>query len=305
MENVKEETVLGWVDDWLSHLENDRNMPYTTVHQTYKNRVGYWLDWCRDHSVDVLHPDLGEFYKFARRPRRTGGAPAVNTVKNDLLALKSFYRWLCDFGHLDDNPMSKVVTPKIPQSKSKAITDQDWIDLWNRDLRPRCRQHAGWCFYLGLRRQEAADLNVSDVSHSNVHIMRKGGSVDSLPYRKLGQVITNLLIQRGWEEAQDAYDEWLSMVDFCRKNNVGNQMGYPLNKHGRVDGNYFYKDLRLAGEYVIHPHSLRHSFVTNMAKWGATIDEIAMLVGHRSVDTTRTYLDSHGNLAERLLTIVK
>ena len=49
----------------------------------------------------------------------------------------------------------------------------------------------------------------------------------------------------------------------------------------------------------VTPHSLRHSFCKNLANAGVSLEKIAVLAGHESLETTRRYCEpSLGELQE-------
>jgi integrase/recombinase XerC len=49
----------------------------------------------------------------------------------------------------------------------------------------------------------------------------------------------------------------------------------------------------------VTPHSLRHSFCKNLANAGVSLEKIAALAGHESLETTRRYCEpSLGELEE-------
>ena len=51
----------------------------------------------------------------------------------------------------------------------------------------------------------------------------------------------------------------------------------------------------------ISPHDLRHSFCKNLVDSGVSLEKIAMLAGHESLDTTRVYCcPSHADLSEEV-----
>lgn len=47
--------------------------------------------------------------------------------------------------------------------------------------------------------------------------------------------------------------------------------------------------LRVVPAKFAHPHVLRHTFATAMMNHGAKIENVALLLGHESVDTTTIY----------------
>ena len=66
-----------------------------------------------------------------------------------------------------------------------------------------------------------------------------------------------------------------------------NQKGEPL---GRLGIEYQVATLgRLAGLERVTPHMLRHSFAKNLVDQSVSLDQVAMLLGHRSLTTTARY----------------
>jgi integrase/recombinase XerC len=49
--------------------------------------------------------------------------------------------------------------------------------------------------------------------------------------------------------------------------------------------------VRAAGLKDVTPHSLRHSFCKNLVNAGVSLEKIAALAGHESLETTRRYCE--------------
>jgi integrase/recombinase XerC len=45
-----------------------------------------------------------------------------------------------------------------------------------------------------------------------------------------------------------------------------------------------------AGLEDVSPHTLRHSFAKNLVDAGVTLEKVATLLGHESLETTRVYI---------------
>jgi integrase/recombinase XerD len=72
-----------------------------------------------------------------------------------------------------------------------------------------------------------------------------------------------------------------------RKNFLLGQRGEPLSAHAIY--NVVVKYGRLAGLDEVTPHSLRHTFARTLLASGTPINDVADLLGHSSLDTTRIY----------------
>lgn len=60
--------------------------------------------------------------------------------------------------------------------------------------------------------------------------------------------------------------------------------------------------VRAGIEKRVHPHGLRHTYAVELERSGFTVSEIQRLLGHKSLDTTATYLDhvSPSDLIEKV-----
>ena len=80
------------------------------------------------------------------------------------------------------------------------------------------------------------------------------------------------------------------------------QRGDPLSP--RAVQRIIAKYAGLANLESVSPHTLRHSFGKNLVNAGVTLEKVAMLMGHESLDTTRIYIvpsaNDLANAVERL-----
>ncbi len=135
---------------------------------------------------------------------------------------------------------------------------------------------------LGLRASEVADLKLEDINWRAglLHVRKRKsgrGSVLPLPH-KLGRAITAYL-RTGRPETRDRHVFLLH----------GGAIGMPIRSH--VVAHAVRRALLRAG--IDAPtwgsHLLRHTLATRMVRHGATLKEIADVLGHRAVDTTAIY----------------
>ena len=58
---------------------------------------------------------------------------------------------------------------------------------------------------------------------------------------------------------------------------------------------------RLASEHDVTANALRRSFAKNLVDSGTPLDQLAVLLGHKSLDTTRIYTQSSERDLERAI----
>jgi integrase len=145
--------------------------------------------------------------------------------------------------------------------------------------------------YAGLRREEVAQLRLQDLHFARSHadsfikIIGKGAKLRDVPMNaELYRALINwsrLIMGTGNKKKSSSV--------FRKINIVGKVLVSGLSNDG------IYKIIRKVGEdedvLGLHPHKLRHYFATRLLLAGRDVFEVARLLGHSNVETTRRYDD--------------
>jgi site-specific recombinase XerD len=132
----------------------------------------------------------------------------------------------------------------------------------------------------GLRVSEVSHLAWSalDFAQGTVRIDHSKGQVDRVVY--LAPDVAKAL--RQWQRLQGAPPRYVFPSRVARKG------GCPLS--ARQIQNCMTRYLKLAGiTKAYSPHSLRHTFATQLLNAGASLEVVKELMGHRSLDVTLRY----------------
>lgn len=144
----------------------------------------------------------------------------------------------------------------------------------------------------GLRRLECANLLLEDIDflHDKVHVIGKGDKERNPPLdNEIMECILDWIYVRG---------EWDGPL-FCGirkgKRPVPSQLyGGDINVGESLSGSSIYMICRKRGLEAdiddFKPHNLRRTFGTEHDKSGTDLEVICDLLGHASMDTTRTYI---------------
>jgi site-specific recombinase XerD len=130
----------------------------------------------------------------------------------------------------------------------------------------------------GLRVSELCSLNVSDVKNFEMTVTGKGNITRFIPLNHLKDSIQQYLLFRNGSDLEPLF--------MSRKGNrlSTNEVRLIVKKH-----------------LSTHPHSLRHSFATNLLQSGADIHVVSKLLGHQDLSTTAIYLHSSRARMEEVL----
>jgi integrase/recombinase XerC len=220
---------------------------------------------------------------------------AATTINRKLAAIAAFGNWAAQKGILASNPALHV------RSVETVSLAPKWLDKKQRNLliqamkddlqKARIRYPRLWLLRLrdavvvtlllntGLRVSEVANLRVADIlltERKATLTVRagKGGKQRSLPINA---------------EARRLLDEWLLVRPQSGSEMLFlGQRGEPMQVRSVQLAVSRLADL--AGLADVTPHSLRHTFAKSLLDNGVSLEKVAALLGHESLDTTRIYV---------------
>ena len=238
-----------------------------------------WFTQTRDEPFkpkSVTPTDLREYRSHLLNIKRQ--APA--TINRRLVTLRIFCRWAVQEDLIPSDPTSGI---KSVQQVQKAPR---WIDRKEQYALRRAAEKDGDARNLavillllntGLRVSEVAGLKLDDLTLSE----RKGEVLVRGKGTKVRTVPLNADVRR-------ALRDYLSKRPKAQHDALFvNQKGEPL---GRLGIEYQVATLgRLAGLERVTPHMLRHTFAKNLVDESVSLDQVATLMGHRSLTTTARY----------------
>jgi integrase/recombinase XerD len=254
----------------------------TRLHiQEYLN----WQFGRRDPDWSKVRPH--DFWRYAsdlsRRWKRS-------TTNHALCALRSFFRYL----HLrGDCPQSFELA--VPRVANYAATSKAGVlsAAQRRQLLARCRRQTSaeglrdyamiLCMLdLGLRRSEVVHLRLSDLDFVGGVVTVpavKNGYSRQLPLPSHVKTVLGGYLKRGRPKS----DSGLVFVRHDARRGEPLSPGMLSGKTGRLYRSCGFPDARPG------THRLRHTFATRLFSRGATLKQIADLLGHRWIQTSRCY----------------
>jgi integrase/recombinase XerD len=206
---------------------------------------------------------------------------APSTVATRLRVLQGFFAFLHDQGLITQSP---IRFPRhhivVPQDLPRPMAEDEVVAFFRVIDAVRDRTMFLLMLRCGLRVSEVSSLTWSalDFAQGTARIDNSKGHVDRVVY--LAPDVTKAL--RQWQRLHDTVPHYIFPSRVTRKG------GLPLS--ARQIQNCMTRYLKLAGlSKPYSPHSLRHTFATQLLNAGASLEVVKELMGHRSLDVTLRY----------------
>jgi len=303
------------IDQWLDWLLRVRNVRTATI-DAYGRTLFAFQEHVSHLPWDAVDAETIE--AFMGRKRRGSASPSPATQDRDRVAINMFYRYLQSRRLVEDNPVINVGVPKVANRQPRAIPDDIWQRIWSVQMHAEDRVWLGLGCFAGLRRRELVTVAPSnfDLSMRTInHMERKGGGTYPVEYGELATVIAQGLPQVLPNlEAWLADVEWLVTHQAERSEPTVMPFSTPASELTRfrmsleqenvanpaVINKRFASLLGRAGlpRNLYSPHALRHTCATNLMRCGVPLEIAADQLSHASIETTRRYLQTGGQLGQ-------
>jgi len=214
---------------------------------------------------------------------------ARSSIARKLAAFRSFFKYLCREGVIEESPLRNIATPKMEKKLPRFLYQDDLQALLNapdltNPLGLRDRAILETFYAAGIRISELVglDLGQVDLGVGYLRVLGKGHKERVVP---IGSY------------AIEALRQYLDKGRPILAGRVPSGFNAPLflNRDG---GRLTSRGVRyLVDKYVhkacvrqhISPHTLRHTFATHLLDAGADLRTVQELLGHVKMSTTQIY----------------
>lgn len=271
-----------YLKEFINHIEKVRRYSCRTV-TSYTNNILALIQYLNslDKDLDTAHPkDIGQYVEWCME---RGLKPS--SINQHLSSFRSYYDFCCRFYGTKLNPAAYIRDVRTPKVLPQFITEEKMNYLIDNLLpcdtfkKMRTRIIILLFYHTGMRCKELSNLRMRDVrlDENIIRVIGKGNKERILPFGKeLHDELVTYINMRNTE--LNPFDENLILTIYgtaC------------TDFHIRVITKMALK--RIVPEEFAHPHVLRHTFATVLMNHGAKIENVKLLLGHKSVDTTQIY----------------
>jgi len=257
--------------DYLEYLEIEKNRSPKTI-ENYHRYILVFLNWAKiDKTQQVKQEIVRRFRIWLNRQDLK-----KNTQNYHIIALRGFLRYLAKQGiktlSAEKIELGKQKTPEVTFLESDEL---DRLLQAPDNLRDKAILEV--LFSTGLRVSElvSLDKNQIDFKKGEFHIRGKGDKIRPVFLSDTAKEALSLYL---------AEREDLSPALFVNKKNNKRLTSRSVQ---RIVKKWSAKAGLITKK--VTPHTLRHSFSTDLLRSGADLRSIQQLLGHSSITTTQIY----------------
>ncbi|MGA2367998.1 MAG: tyrosine-type recombinase/integrase [Dehalococcoidia bacterium] len=292
---INDNTLKPLTQDFLEYMLIEKSLSQLTILE-YKHYLSRFIAWLEDNSLPLspssINLETVRMFRIylATFRARSGRQLNKNTQTYHIVALRSFLRYL---GVKRDMPVLNPEKIDLPKTSPRMVNFLNNEQLTRLLDSPEISDEAGLrdrtiletLFSTGLRVSELVKLN-----RDQINLDRKEFGV-----RGKGNKIRVVFLS-------DSAADWINRYLDVRKDSylplfiryggaktsdkTGEKMRLTVRSVERIVKKYSKK----AGLPIdAHPHTLRHSFATDLLIAGADLRSVQEMLGHESIRTTQVY----------------
>lgn len=267
------------IELWLQSQKSDQ------TRENYFIQIGKLTAFLKDKEFSLV--ELGDLQRFQKHLKsavtRNGKGYAPKTQQSIIVAIKSFFSFASEEGHIGANPARRVPIIKCQDSRAARVLNREDVDkLIAAPKKRRDILILKTLFFSGARVSEITSLRWQDVQESE----RLGGQLAL--FGKGGKNRT-VGIKR------ELFDELMAFKDDV--NGKAKEKVFVSQKDDKgMTRQQVFRIVKAAAKaagvnWGASPHWLRHSYATEALGKGAPLRLIQKDMGHASLQTTQVYLD--------------
>jgi len=276
--------------DFLEYLEIEQNRSQKTI-QNYDHYLTRLEDFAGDIKIIDIDAELVRKWRLwlNRLGTNTSDELSMITLNYHLIALRSFLKF-CAKRELVTMPADKI---ELARTKRKQVTFLSPEELEQLFAQPKLDTPAGLrdrailelLFSSGLRVSELVNLNKDHINLKRREFMVRGKGQKDRP------IFVSEEAANWVKKYLDARTDTLSplFINYSGKKQIENT-GNAQRLTARSVQRMVERHARLAGiTKHVSPHTLRHSFATDLLMNGADLRSVQAMLGHSNISTTQIY----------------
>lgn len=273
---------MKYIDMYLNYLKIVKKYSDKTI-LSYSDDLIEYNEFLGNNFINILNIDLNttkEYLKYLYDRKIN-----KNSISRKLSSIRSFYNYLLKEQIITNNYFNNIPNPKKELYLPKYLKDEELDKIFsvcnmNNPINERDTLIIELLYATGIRVSELVNIKIKDINREDksIKVLGKGDKERIVLYNNHTEKALDTYLNDGYHS-------------FNKQNN-----GYLiLNKNGGKLSERYVRVIinnlvRKAGlDIKISPHTIRHTFATDMLEEGADLMTVKELLGHESLNTTSIY----------------
>lgn len=273
---------MKYIDMYLNYLKIVKKYSDKTI-LSYSDDLIEYNEFLGNNFINILNIDLNttkEYLKYLYERKIN-----KNSISRKLSSIRGFYNYLLKEQIITNNYFNNIPNPKKELYLPKYLKDEELDKIFsvcnmNNPINERDTLIIELLYATGIRVSELVNIKIKDINRGekSIKVLGKGDKERIVLYNNHTEKALDTYLNDGYHS-------------FNKQNN-----GYLiLNKNGGKLSERYVRVIinnlvRKAGlDIKISPHTIRHTFATDMLEEGADLMTVKELLGHESLNTTSIY----------------
>ncbi|MGM9882327.1 MAG: site-specific tyrosine recombinase/integron integrase [Bacilli bacterium] len=273
---------MKYINMYIDYLRVVRNYSDKTILSYYDDLTEY-NEFLGNNFITVLdiNDDLVSKYLKYLYERRIN----KNSISRKLSSIRGFYNYLVKENIVKTNYFNEVSNPKRELYLPKFLKNEEIDKIFsvcnsNNVYEERDTLIIELLYATGLRVSELVNIKIEDIDFNNrtIKVLGKGSKERMVIYNNHTKKAMDTYLNDGYHSLNKRNNGYLIL------NKDGNKLSE------RYVRNIINKLVRRANlDIKISPHTIRHTFATDMLENGSDLMTVKELLGHESLNTTSIY----------------
>lgn len=269
---------MKYIEEFLKYLKIIRKHSEYTIDNYKKDLIELYN--FNNNLLNITEKDRDNYLEYLYQKKLNR-----NSISRKLSSIRSFYNYLKEEELIKENYFTEIKNPKKENPLPKYAKDNDLEKMFNifekdTPLGQRNSLILEILYATGIRVGELVNIRINDINNydNSIKILGKGKKERIVYFGSYCEDILNLYIKDGYKK--------------LNKNNIDYLF---LNKNGTKLSERYIRTVidnavrKCNIDYHISPHTLRHTFATDLLNAGADLMSVKELLGHSSINTTSIY----------------
>lgn len=270
----------SYVKSYLEFIADELNYSKKTV-ETYNIVLKKYGEFIKNNNFLKVDIETSSKYKAFLISSNLDN----KTSSLHLSAVRSFYNYLLEIKIIDTNPYLNLKNPKVPKKLPNFLNESESNkiiikDNFKNDLDVRNALIIEFLYATGLRVSEMVSIKIEDInSDGTIKVMGKGSKERIVFYNACNQDLWGFYLNNSRNNILKGTTSEYLFVSASGKSLTVRTVENIVARYARESG----------VKSKVTPHTLRHTYATDLLNNGADIRSVGELLGHSSLSTTGIY----------------